>query len=262
MILRINSKNSLVKILQQKLNVLGFTIAQNGAGSPGNETDFFGKLTENAVKRFQSSNKLKSDGIVDTKTWGSIFKDTSSAVKPVYKSLSAEDYSDPDNEMLVVNTDETLPTSSHITELVNLIHNSKITRNISRLIFHCTATQQNVTVSSIQNYWKNKLKWKSPGYHLIIKPDGSWTQLSDFNNITNGVAGINATSIHVSYIGGIDEKGKSLDNRTQQQKEMLEIILLCFAEKNPKITFHAHYEFSNKSCPSFNVKSWIDSIDY
>jgi hypothetical protein len=44
-----------VRLLQQVLNALGFTINQTGAGAPGQETDFFGQLTYDAVLRFQTA---------------------------------------------------------------------------------------------------------------------------------------------------------------------------------------------------------------
>lgn len=44
-----------VRRLQQFLNTHGFVVTTNGLGSPGNETDLFGLLTEDAVKRFQAA---------------------------------------------------------------------------------------------------------------------------------------------------------------------------------------------------------------
>jgi hypothetical protein len=44
-----------VKILQETLNKLGFTVSSSGAGSTGSETTFFGPLTEQAVIRFQEA---------------------------------------------------------------------------------------------------------------------------------------------------------------------------------------------------------------
>lgn len=144
--------------------------------------------------------------------------------------------------------------------MVNHIETSIITRNVNKLIFHCTATPSNTTIASILKYWKNTLKWKNPGYHLIIKEDGSWTQLLDFNQISNGVQGKNYRSIHASYIGGIDLQRKAKDTRSNMQKEAFKVIYESFARKLPHITFHGHNEFSNKDCPCFNVNQWISGL--
>lgn len=47
-----------VKRLQEWLNNNGYTIATSGAGSKGNETDYFGTLTLEAVKKLQRLNKI------------------------------------------------------------------------------------------------------------------------------------------------------------------------------------------------------------
>jgi peptidoglycan hydrolase-like protein with peptidoglycan-binding domain len=49
--------------LQQYLNNQGFKIADSGAGSPGHETNYFGRLTQEAVKRLQSARGVPADGI-------------------------------------------------------------------------------------------------------------------------------------------------------------------------------------------------------
>lgn len=51
------------KLLQKTLNYLGFTVSSSGAGSPGNETEFFGPKTRAALGKFQSAYGLKPDGI-------------------------------------------------------------------------------------------------------------------------------------------------------------------------------------------------------
>jgi len=66
-----------VLLLQKTLNLDTDTmVSANGAGSRGNETTYFGKATENAVKRFQNKNKKEilsisgaiRDGVVDAGT--------------------------------------------------------------------------------------------------------------------------------------------------------------------------------------------------
>ena len=104
------------------------------------------------------------------------------------------------------------------------------------------------------------MKWKSPGYHIIVTADGSWTLLQNFNLPSNGVAGRNSDSINISYVGGINPAGKAQDTRTIGQHEVFEACYRLFSEVLPNATHHGHNEFSNKACPSFNVKKWISSL--
>lgn len=57
-----------VRTLQQKLNNLGFTISYSGPGSKGNESTYFGSLTQQALIRFQISKGLPGTGILDQTT--------------------------------------------------------------------------------------------------------------------------------------------------------------------------------------------------
>ena len=121
---------------------------------------------------------------------------------------------------------------------------------------HCTATPQTATVSSIQNYWKNVLKWKMPGYHFIIKPDGEVVQLLEIEKVSNGVKGFNSVSINISYIGGVDAQNKPIDNRTEAQKKALLDLLKKLKKQFPKAIIQGHRDFPNvkKACPSFDAK--------
>src|SRR5687767_2019571 len=94
-------------------------------------------------------------------------------------------------------------------------------REIKYIVIHCTATQPEAKISDIQAYWKNHLGWNNPGYHFIIKRDGDVIQLQKEDKIANGVQGVNKNSVHISYIGGIDKKGKPVDNRTKAQEDAM-----------------------------------------
>ena len=130
-------------------------------------------------------------------------------------------------------------------------------RTINYLVVHCTATPQTTTIESIQNYWRNVLKWKSPGYHYLIKPTGEVVQLLPETGVSNGVAGYNSQCINISYIGGVNASNQPVDNRTAVQKASLLTLLKQLKSKYPKAKIQGHRDFPGvkKACPSFNAKS-------
>lgn len=144
-------------------------------------------------------------------------------------------------------------------------------RKINYIIIHCTGTSPKATVKSIQDGWK-KLGWKVGGYHYLIEEDGTIHKLYPLSQVTNGVAGFNSHSIHISYIGGTID-GKNKDTRTEAQKES---ILACLKEiydildeyqDTEDILIRGHRDFSPdknkdgelqahewvKDCPCFDV---------
>lgn len=135
-------------------------------------------------------------------------------------------------------------------------------RRIDNIVLHCTATPQTTTVSSIQNYWKNTLKWVNPGYHFIILPDGKVVQLQPIEKPSNGVAGHNAYSIHISYIGGVDGNGRAVDNRTDLQKQAQIELIKKFKNQFPNAKVKGHRDFPevSKKCPSFDVGEWLKCV--
>jgi len=56
--MKLGDSNSDVKELQKRLNELGFTVSESGAGSKGNETDYFGFKTRQALAKFQVANGI------------------------------------------------------------------------------------------------------------------------------------------------------------------------------------------------------------
>lgn len=140
-------------------------------------------------------------------------------------------------------------------------------RKIERIFVHCTASQQTKTADDIKKEFKNK-GWKNPGYHYVIDVNGEIHQLLEEEKISNGVQGYNQTSINVAYIGGIDEKGKGIDNRTYEQKKSLKSLISELKEKYPNAEVLGHRDISPdkngngivdpweriKECPCFNVK--------
>lgn len=135
-------------------------------------------------------------------------------------------------------------------------------RLIKYIAVHCTATAQSATVENIQKYWREHLKWTMPGYHFIIKADGTVVNLLPIEKVSNGVAGFNSKLINVCYVGGIDGAGKPKDNRTPQQKEALLKLLKELKQKFPTAIIQGHKDFPNvkKACPSFDAKNEYKNV--
>lgn len=135
-------------------------------------------------------------------------------------------------------------------------------RKIENIVLHCTATPQNTTVESIKNYWHNVEGWKFPGYHFLIEANGNIHNLLSINEVANGVRGHNYNSIHISYIGGVDDKGEPIDNRTPRQVLSQMKLLVELSEKYPdaKILGHRDFEGVTKACPSFDARKFTEQI--
>lgn len=134
-------------------------------------------------------------------------------------------------------------------------------RRIDWLVVHCTATPQTTTVASIQRYWRENLKWKSPGYHFLIEANGTVHNLQPINLPSNGVAGHNANSIHISYIGGVNGQ-RAVDNRTEEQKREILRLLTDLKRQFPNAKIQGHRDFPRvaKACPSFDAKTEYSTL--
>lgn len=135
-------------------------------------------------------------------------------------------------------------------------------RNIKYLAVHCTATAPTASIESIENYWRKHLGWQTPGYHFIIKADGTLVNLLPIEKVSNGVKGFNSETINISYIGGIDKKGVPKDTRTAAQKETLLGVLKVLKKKFPNAIIQGHRDFPKvkKACPSFAAKKEYQDV--
>jgi N-acetylmuramoyl-L-alanine amidase len=106
------------------------------------------------------------------------------------------------------------------------------------------------------------LNWRSPGYHFIIERDGKVVDNWPIEKTTNGVKGHNHDSIHISYIGGIDAKGKPTDNRTKEQKQAMAELVAKLTDKfpNAKVLGHRDFPNVNKACPCFGAGAWWATV--
>ena len=142
----------------------------------------------------------------------------------------------------------------------------KLMRKIERIFIHCTASSQELGVKELLAEFKTR-GWKKPGYHKVVTADGIVHQLLDLKDVSNGVYGYNSTAINIAYMGGIDSKGKPVDNRTEAQKVALRSLLIELHRKYPYATIMGHRDVWGcdpkkwkKWCPCFDAKSEYKDI--
>jgi len=148
--------------------------------------------------------------------------------------------------------------------------------DIKYIVIHCSAGFSGL--EGIEKFWKEKLGWRSPGYHRLIETDGKIHKLSKFNKQTNGVRGFNDQAIHICYIGGIElinGKYKAKDTRNGEQHHSIQqciVEAIEWLDQNGKdirkdLMVLGHRDFSKdknktgaiesyeriKECPSFDA---------
>ena len=147
-------------------------------------------------------------------------------------------------------------------------------REIKYIAVHCTAGSQKQTVGSLLHFFSKVKKWKSPGYHYVVEANGKITQLLDEERVSNGVKGFNSITINVAWFGGIDERGKAVDNRTNEQKRALAQLVGILKKKYLGAIVQGHRDFSPdkngngkvdvweriKECPCFDAKEEYESL--
>lgn len=126
-------------------------------------------------------------------------------------------------------------------------------RDINIIFVHCTAGNQRQKITDLLAEFRMK-GWKNPGYHYVVDADGVTHQLLSVEKVSNGVRGFNAHSVNVAYLGGVDAKGRPVDNRTEAQKIELRELLQVLHKQFPKAKIMGHRDIS----PDVNHNGKVD----
>lgn len=134
-------------------------------------------------------------------------------------------------------------------------------RKINRIVMHCSASGQRQTAADIVNYQlrdrsKGGRGWRRAGYHFIIEADGTVVNTVDISLIANGAKGYNADSVHICYIGGIDSKGKPVDNRTAKQRQSLTTLISELRHKVGDVPVVGHRDLSPDKNGNSIIEPW------
>ena len=141
-------------------------------------------------------------------------------------------------------------------------------RTITKIIIHCSAGSQKSTATDVVRYHTKVLGWRVPGYHYIVEADGKVVNTVAEEKVSNGVKGFNAHIINIAYIGGVDSRGRGIDNRTAAQKAALVKLLTELKRRYPLAKIMGHRDIAStdanhngiidpwervKECPCFDA---------
>ncbi len=146
---------------------------------------------------------------------------------------------------------------------------------IKRIVIHCSATKPdyNATAEDINGWHTDPIHkggrgWSRAGYHWVIEREPCKVmplvpmnddEVLEPSERSNGVRGYNKDSIHVCYVGGLNEKGRPANNITAEQTEELVALLQTLVKNRPglqQIVGHTDL-YSLKKCPSFDVATFL-----
>lgn len=130
------------------------------------------------------------------------------------------------------------------------------------IVIHCSATKptQDIGLREIR-MWHKQQGWLDVGYHFIIKRDGTVEEGRPVDTVGSHVKNHNSNSVGICLVGGVDAKMKPEANFTDAQWAALDDVVLKLRKLHPTASVKGHNEFDKgKACPSFNVQSWLKSI--
>ena len=182
----------------------------------------FGKITEEAVRAFQSDNGLKVDGIVGAATLAKLGIAVAAGMKKSKRTITE----------IIVHCTATPEGKDYTVEDIRKWHTAKPPQGRG---------------------------WSDIGYHYVIDRKGHILPGRDVDIIGAHCEGHNAHSIGVVYIGGV-LNGKPKDTRTLAQKAGLIRCLTELKSMYPQAKIYGHRDFSRKECPCFNAKQEYVSI--
>ena len=133
-------------------------------------------------------------------------------------------------------------------------------RQIDGIVIHCSATPAGKPFrASDIDRWHRERGWDGIGYHYVIPLDGSIEPGREIEKPGAHVAGHNARTIGVCYVGGVEAAGKrAQDTLNSRQADALELVVRALRSRWPNATIRGHRDYPNvaKDCPSFDVRAW------
>lgn len=210
--------------------------------------------TKSAIRAFQKEHGLVVDGIIGPQT--------RKVMQELAAPPSATAQAEPDKS--AINTgafDRRLSPAVPSVMWTGEIAISDTARKISEIVFHCTATPQGKWFDRDDvNAWHKQRGWSMIGYHFLILLDGTIQVGRPIGMTGAHVAGHNAGSVGIAYVGGLSADGrKAKDTRTALQIAAARWLIGALKAKfriRGRAKGHNEYD-AGKACPSFSMKTDI-----
>ena len=138
-----------------------------------------------------------------------------------------------------------------------------MSRAITRIIVHCSATgpEVNVGAEEIRRWHVEGNGWSDIGYHYVIRRGGA-IDIGRPEDVQGAhTRGQNEDSLGICLVGGVDKHGEPDANFTHAQLLALAELVQAIRRERGDIPVHGHREFSAKACPSFDAPAWAATLD-
>lgn len=143
------------------------------------------------------------------------------------------------------------------------------------IVVHCTASAfgRDMSAKDVDREHRQR-GFSAIGYNRLIRLDGTVEQGRPDDAIGAHVSGYNSIAIGISYVGGLDAKGKAKDTRTDAQKAAMAKLIAELVKKYPGAIVLGHRDLSPdknhdgqitpdewiKECPCFDAAKWWASV--
>ena len=133
---------------------------------------------------------------------------------------------------------------------------------VKLLVIHCSATRCNKPFSVDNLIATGMARFGQPSYHYYIRRNGNIVPILPENVRGAHARHYNSCSLGICYEGGLDEKGRAVDTRTEAQKASMFALLKDLTAEYPDARIIGHNELPHvvKACPCFMASTYYASL--
>lgn len=138
-------------------------------------------------------------------------------------------------------------------------------REIRQIIIHCSATMPHQDIGAEQiREWHKMNGWEDIGYHYVIRINGIVEKGRPLQNPGAHARGWNGESLGICLVGGLNDDGQPDKTFNGYQLDILRDLLWYLTDRFPAAEILGHRDLPevNKQCPCFDVKEWLDAINF